>query len=169
MAKNQAHKKVKHVSTPRKSTFTKAKGEIICNARREKCLTNVQLAALVGACDDTLARWKAANAEFAEALKKAEEDYTQMMNQLCVDSLKELMTPHFIGNKYYPPNLGAIIHWQTNKQPEQWKNRQSTELTGTGGKDLIPEPLTIEVVATIQEEESVQEAVRKIGFSSDEA
>ena len=26
--------------------------------------------------------------------------------------------------------MGAIIHYQTNKDPENWKNKQSTEITG---------------------------------------
>ena len=32
--------------------------------------------------------------------------------------------------KHVAPNLGAIIHYQTNKDPENWKNKQSTEITG---------------------------------------
>lgn len=40
--------------------------------------------------------------------------------------------------KTVSPNLGAIIHLQTNRDPQNWKNRQSAEITGKDGKDLIP-------------------------------
>ena len=39
--------------------------------------------------------------------------------------------------KHVSPNLGAVIHFQTNKDPDNWKNKQSTELTGKDGKDLM--------------------------------
>ena len=45
---------------------------------------------------------------------------------------------HTVTDKHYQPNPTAIIFTLTNKDPENWKNRQSTELTGKDGKDLEP-------------------------------
>jgi len=49
------------------------------------------------------------------------------------------------------PNLGAIIHFQTNHDPDNWKNRQSTELTGKNGKDLLPFTKMMQKVAERRE------------------
>ena len=45
---------------------------------------------------------------------------------------------HTTVTKYVAPNPTAIIFTLTNCDAENWKNRQSAELTGKGGKDLIP-------------------------------
>jgi hypothetical protein len=53
--------------------------------------------------------------------------------------------------KKVAPNLGAIIHYQTNKDPENWKNKQSTELTGKDGRDLFEGVSNEELEAKITE------------------
>ncbi|WP_353123502.1 hypothetical protein [Dysgonomonas capnocytophagoides] len=40
---------------------------------------------------------------------------------------------HSVIEKYYPPSLGAIIHFQTNRDPDNWKNRQENKLSGEVG------------------------------------
>lgn len=40
---------------------------------------------------------------------------------------------HSVVEKYYPPNLGAIIHFQTNRDPDNWKNRQENKHSGEIG------------------------------------
>jgi len=40
--------------------------------------------------------------------------------------------------KYIPPNVTAVIYTLENADAENWKSRKSIELTGAGGKDLIP-------------------------------
>lgn len=94
--------------------------------------------------------WKKENALFAEILKKAEEDAIQLRLVECRNSLVKLINGQDVeevkiitvsdseGNSYERertvttktvlPNLGAIIHYQTNKDPDNWKNRQSSEL-----------------------------------------
>jgi len=32
--------------------------------------------------------------------------------------------------KYYPPETTAIMHWLTNRDPENWKNKQAHEHSG---------------------------------------
>ena len=33
--------------------------------------------------------------------------------------------------KHYPPDTDAIRFWLTNRQPEEWSNRQKTDVSGT--------------------------------------
>ena len=39
--------------------------------------------------------------------------------------------------KHFQPDTAAIIFTLTNGDPESWKNRQNTEVTGKNGKDLF--------------------------------
>ena len=39
--------------------------------------------------------------------------------------------------KYIPPDTAIIIFTLTNGEQETWRNRQYSEITGKGGKDLI--------------------------------
>ena len=48
--------------------------------------------------------------------------------------------------KQVAPNLGAIIHYQSNKDPENWQNKQRLEHTGKDGEDLVLRPLTAEEI-----------------------
>ena len=59
-----------------------------------------------------------------------------------------------ITKKVIAPNLGAIIHFQTNKDPQNWKNRQNTEITGKDGKDLFEKLTDEELEAKIKELEN---------------
>ncbi len=43
-----------------------------------------------------------------------------------------------VTTKYYPPDTAALIFALTNVSPDQWKNRQNTEVTGKDGRDLYP-------------------------------
>ena len=54
------------------------------------------------------------------------------------DITKPKIKEQTIIKKHVQPNLGAIIHYQTNNDPERWKNKQSMEVTGKDGKDLVP-------------------------------
>ena len=39
--------------------------------------------------------------------------------------------------KHFQPDTAALIFTLTNGDPEHWRNRQSTEVTGKDGKDLF--------------------------------
>jgi len=41
--------------------------------------------------------------------------------------------------RHIPPDSRMIIFALTNTDPDKWKSRQTNELTGKGGKDLIPQ------------------------------
>ena len=106
----------------------------------------------------TYYRWLE-NAEFAEAIKKAKEEYRDLLEQDIVKSLSNVAKGYELtqstteygydkkGNLYKkkhttktmrePANVGAAIFLLTNIAPGRWKNRQSQEVTGKDGKDLL--------------------------------
>lgn len=136
--------------------YDKAMVERICGLIRKDSYSTKEICRKVKISHQTFLNWKARYPEFAEALQEAEDEFTETMLADCSRSLKKLVNGYkytekkqvegpsgkvkeiVIQEKKVTPSLGAIIHYQTNKNPEQWKNRQSAELTGKGGKDLIP-------------------------------
>lgn len=132
----------------------------ICELIQEDTYTVVEICQKVRISEATYYEWKANKAEFSEALEKANDILIDKMLIVAKKSLFKLVGGYeydekktvtvndgsnnpkikeqTIIKKQVAPNLGAIIHLQTNKDPENWKNRQNTEVTGKDGKDLIP-------------------------------
>jgi len=132
----------------------------ICSLIEKDSYTINEICSLSGIHVDTYYDWMKRKPEFSDAIEKARDKFDKLMLVECEKSLSKLIrgyeyienktvfTKGFDGKqkpkettatkKYVPPSLGAIIHFQTNKDPENWKNRQTSELTGKGGKDLIP-------------------------------
>lgn len=59
-----------------------------------------------------------------------------------------------IVDKHYQPDTAAIIFTLTNGEPENWKNRRTTRITGKDGKDLFGRLPTEELDARIAELEN---------------
>lgn len=53
--------------------------------------------------------------------------------------------------KHIQPDTAAIIFTLTNGDPDHWRNRQSTEVTGKDGKDLFAQKTDEELSAMIDE------------------
>ena len=119
----------------------------------------------VGISEATYHYWKDSQLEFLEAIKRAKQKFVDKTLLDCQKSLVKLVNGYeyeekktvMIDNgngqpkikeqtttkKHVSPNLGAIIHYQTNKDPLNWKNKQSTEISGE-----LPTNVTVEVVTT---------------------
>lgn len=138
----------------------------ICSLIKEDSYTVAEICLKAGISERSYYDWKNKYAEFADAIKKAEDDFNSL---LVVEAKKSLMKlvqgfmvqekktvtvdsgrkdeetgkpivkvkEHTVAEKHYQPNPTAIIFTLTNRDPENWKNRQNTELTGKDGKDLI--------------------------------
>lgn len=141
--------------------YTKETRERIYNLIRSDSYTVGEICTIVNIAERTFRDWKARHAEFAQGLKKAKNDFIESNLKDCERSLKKLINgydyeekrttivndksgkPHvkeqIVRTKHIQPCLGAIIHYQTNMDPEHWSNKQTTEVTGKDGKDLIPE------------------------------
>lgn len=53
------------------------------------------------------------------------------------------------------PDTTAAIFWLKNRNPKNWRDRQNLEVTGKNGKDLLPEPILIEVIDSRDKVEKV--------------
>lgn len=121
--------------------------------------TIAEICANVGISERCYYDWRSKIAEFADGLTRAREDFVEARLVDCEKSLVKLINGYdyeekktimvknskgepaikeqTITKKHIAPSLPAIIHFQTNKDPENWKNKQTNELTGRGGKDLF--------------------------------
>ena len=121
--------------------------------------TIAEICAKVGISDRTFRYWQNENSEFAAGVARARDTFTETKLVECEKSLDKLINGYEYDEvktvviddgkgqpkikerttirKMVIPSLPAIIHFQTNRDPENWKNRQTNELTGKGGKDLF--------------------------------
>lgn len=127
--------------------------------------------------ESTYYEWIKTKSEFSESIKKAQDKLTQDLLIECDRSLVKLIKgytiqekktvtadtgrkdkndkpivkvkEHSVVEKYYPPSLGAIIHFQTNRDPDNWKNRQENKLSGEVGIKSSLEALSDEELQKI--------------------
>jgi transposase-like protein len=99
-------------------------------------------------------------AEAKKSLLKKIQGYTvQEKHTTMVDSKekdangkpKPKIKEQKIVDKHFQPDTAAIIFTLTNGDPEAWKNKQSTEVTGKDGKDLFGQMSDSELDARIAE------------------
>lgn len=134
--------------------------ERILELVRTDSYTILEICEKVGISKDTFFDWRNNKPDFSDLLEKANDELYDKMLIVAKKSLFKLVEGYTydekktitisdkdgqpkikeqtIIKKTVSPNLGAIIHLQTNKDPANWKNRQNTEVTGKDGKDLIP-------------------------------
>lgn len=147
--------------------YSKKIVEEICSLVKADSYTIAEICKMVGISKSGYYKWLEDKVEFLDAIKKAEDEFRQDMLVECKRSLRKLITGYTaqerhtimvdskeidektgkpkpkikeqkVVEKCFQPNLGAIIHFQTNQDPDNWKNKHSTEVTGKDGKDLIP-------------------------------
>ena len=140
----------------------------ICKLFETDSYTVREICEIVGINESTYYFWCDNHLEFLEAIKRAKEVYQAKRLKECEKSLNKLVegyeyeevTTEYkivgdsdvpIGNKkivkkHVAPNLGAIIHYQTNKDPQNWKNKQSTDVTTNG--ESINNAIQISVINT---------------------
>ena len=97
--------------------------------------------------------------EFTEAIARARDQFDELLVKEAKTSLRKKVNGYDVDEKktvyvngqdgkpvikeqttikkHFQPDTSAIIFALTNKAPDEYKNRQSTELTGKGGKDLF--------------------------------
>ena len=146
--------------------------------------TIAEICANVGISEPCYYRWQSEFIEFRAGITRARETFVDRSLVECEKSLVKLingydyeevktvmidsgkpgpdgkLTPKIkertVTKKHIIPSLPAIIHFQTNRDPENWKNRQTNELTGKGGKDLF------EGVSNDELENRIEELEKKL-------
>lgn len=140
----------------RHGRYSKKIVEDICKLIREDSYTIAEICEMVGIAKSTYYEWLKSKVDFSDAIKKAEDDFNQMVLVEAKKSLVKLIKgysvqekktvtadtgkkdeqgkpivrvkEHSVVEKHFQPSLGAIIHFQTNRDPDNWKNRQDTSV-----------------------------------------
>lgn len=160
--------------------YNKKIAERILAMIRADTYTIAEVCNNVGISRQTFYRWQNDNPEFAQAVEDANNELLDKMN---IEAKKSLMkkikgydviethvttVPGKDGNpvikeqknvkKHIQPDTAAIIFTLTNCDPEHWRNRQSTEITGKDGKDLFTQMTDEEL------DKEIEELKRKLDF-----
>ncbi len=137
--------------------YSKKIVEDICKLVKSDSYTIAEICKMVGISERTYYDWQSKNAEFADAIKKAQYRFNEDMLAECKKSLVKLIRgytvqekktvtadtgkkdendkpivrvkEHSVVEKHFAPSLGAIIHFQTNRDPDNWKNRQDSNVS----------------------------------------
>ena len=158
--------------------YSKKIAQKIFSLIEKDSFTIAEICARVGISDRTFRYWQNENSEFADGIARARDTFTETKLVECEKSLDKLINGYEYDEvktvviddgkgqpkikerttirKMVIPSLPAIIHFQTNSDPENWRNRQTTELTGKGGKDLF------EGVSNEELEERIAELEKKL-------
>ena len=137
--------------------------EKICELIEKDSYTDKEICQNVGISQETFITWKRDKPEFSESIKRAERVYFNMIatearkslvkkiqgytvqekrtvynNEVKDGQSKPKIKEQTITDKYYQPDTVAIIFALCNQDSENFKNKQSTELTGKDGSPLIP-------------------------------
>lgn len=139
--------------------YSKKVIEKITSLIKEDSYTIAEICLKVGISERSFYNWQKNSAEFADAIKRAEEEFNSL---LVVEAKKSLMKlvkgytvqekktvtadtgkkdehtgkpivkvkEHSVIEKHYQPNPTAIIFTLTNRDPDNWKNRQENNFTG---------------------------------------
>lgn len=135
----------------------------ICELIEKDSFTDKEICAQVDISQETFITWKRDKPEFSESIKKAEQVFLKFIATEARKSLvkkvqgytvqekrtvyasevkegvsKPKIKEQTITDKHYQPDTVAIIFALCNQDSENFKNKQSTEVTGAGGAPLIP-------------------------------
>lgn len=145
----------------------------ICELIETDSYTDKEICKMVGISQETFITWKTEKPEFSEAIKKAEQKFLKLIASEAKKSLmkkiqgytvqekrtvyaaelkegksKPRIKEQTVTDKHYQPDTVAIIFALTNQDSENFKNKQSTEHAGVGGKDLFPHSIVVRDIET---------------------
>jgi hypothetical protein len=151
----------------------------ICDLIRADTFTVKEICEQVGISQKSYFQWMNEHEEFAAAVDEAKEERNQIMLVEAKKSLRRKLVGYDAketrvvtipskelderGNpkprikeqitttKHVAADTAAIIFTLTNLDPENWRNRQSTEITGKDGKDIFAQKNDDELNAEIEE------------------
>lgn len=159
--------------------FSKKTVEKIVGLVKSDTYTIAEICRQVGITPKTYHAWINDYPDFADALERARDERLQMMVIEAKKSLmkkiqgyevtetkvitvpgnkkdekgnpKPIIKEQATTKKHIQPDTAAIIFTLTNGDPEHWRNRQSTEVTGKDGKDLFANKTDEELDKEIEE------------------
>ena len=159
--------------------FSKKTVEKIVGLVKSDTYTIAEICRQVGITPKTYHAWINDYPDFADAVERARDERLQMMVIEAKKSLmkkiqgyevtetkvitvpgnkkdekgnpKPIIKEQTTTKKHIQPDTAAIIFTLTNGDPEHWRNRQSTEVTGKDGKDLFANKTDEELDNEIEE------------------
>lgn len=144
---------------------TKYSEEMVEKAKKLSLIgaTDLEIADILGINPLTLYRWRNTHPEFCKALKTGKDEADERVKRRLYDrALGYTTTEQNIVKirdefghekieivtieKHYPPDPTSLIFWLKNRQPNEWRDKQSTEHLGADGKP-VDLPTRIEIVS----------------------
>lgn len=161
--------------------YNSKKADQIVELFRTDTYTVFEICRIVKISKSTLYRWMSEYPDFAQAIEDAKDERAQILVVAAKKSLRRkiegydvtetrvVTVPHkekdkdgktiekprikeqITTKKHIQPDTAAIIFTLTNGDPDHWRNRQSTEVTGKDGQDLFAKKTDDELAAMIEE------------------
>ena len=159
--------------------FSKKTVERIVGLIKSDTYTIAEICRQVGITPKTYHQWVNDYPDFADAIEQAKDERMQAMVIEAKKSLmkkiqgydvtetkvvtvpgtkkdekgnpKPIIKEQTTTKKHIQADTAAIIFTLTNGDPEHWRNRQTTEVTGKDGKDLFASKTDEELAAEIEE------------------
>ena len=159
--------------------FSKKTVEKIVGLIKSDTYTIAEICRQVGITPKTYHQWVNDYPDFADAIEQAKDERMQAMVIEAKKSLmkkiqgydvtetkvvtvpgtkkdekgnpKPIIKEQTTTKKHIQADTAAIIFTLTNGDPEHWRNRQTTEVTGKDGKDLFAPKTDEELAAEIEE------------------
>lgn len=159
--------------------FNKRTVDMIVGLVKSDTYTIAEICRQVGITPKTYHQWVNDYPDFADAIEQAKAERMQAMVIEAKKSLmkkiqgydvtetkvvtipgkqkdekgnpKPIIKEQTTTKKHIQPDTAAIIFTLTNGDPEHWRNRQSTEVTGKDGKDLFASKTDEELDKEIEE------------------
>lgn len=158
----------------RKTKYTKKLSEKICEIFASGNHTISDVCKMVGIAESTFYDWKSSNTEFSEALKRVEEKRLEAFASMAKSGLAKLLDIHEYEEvtteyendkegrpiiksqkrvkKKIMPNPTAVIFTLTNRDPDNWKNKQSIDAKGDFKHNMTFGDFLVQTSATDDEE-----------------
>lgn len=161
--------------------YNSKKADQIVELFRADTYTVFEICRIVKISKSTLYRWMSEYPDFAQAIEDAKDERAQILVVAAKKSLRRkiegydvtetrvVTVPHkekdkdgktiekprikeqITTKKHIQPDTAAIIFTLTNGDPDNWRNRQITELVGRNGKDLFSDKSDEELEKMIEE------------------
>ena len=138
----------------------------ICELLANDSYTILEVCSIVGISDDCFYKWQKEKQEFREAIARARDRFNETMIKEAKFSLRKRVMGYefdekrttYVNNKrgnpiikeqvnirkHIQPDMSAIQFVLTNRDSENWKNKQANEITGKDGKDIFRYPIMID-------------------------
>lgn len=130
----------------------------ICELISTDSYTIAEICEKVGIAKDTYYNWLKTKSDFSDAIKKAQDNFNELIVVEAKKSLVKMIRgytiqekktvtadtgrkdendkpivrikEHSVTDKHYQPVPAAVIFALTNRDPDNWKNRQENKVTG---------------------------------------